>query len=130
VDWARTPKASRTNPYKPSRHAVVEGSWTLEICALISRHPESAPLSTWTTGQISRLLQETSGRPLTAHSIKRGAISVLLAAVAAGELDGEIVSRLAKHNAPAPIADSTVRYAGNMVHLALAQGTAAATRLL
>jgi hypothetical protein len=130
VDWANKTKTTRQQPFKPYRHAVVIGDWTFQLYAVLSELPEGRPLSTWSTAKISRHLSDISGRKLTAHSLKRGALDVLLKAVADGLVDGETVSRLAKHAAGAPVVPTTVRYAGNMLNLALAQGTQHASKLL
>jgi hypothetical protein len=130
IDWGRLPKSARQNPFRPSRHAVVQGSWTQEIFLLLHAWPTETPLSRLTTQQISTLLSAAAGRKLTAHSVKRGAIDVLLTAVAAGKLPGEAVALLAKHQTPGVVPSMTARYAGNAVTLARAQGTAAATTLL
>jgi len=86
---------------------------------------------TWTpTEKIAAALKKIHPS-LTAHSIKAGAIAVLMQAAAMDVFPVELVGRLAKHkNQNAPLTSSTVRYARSLPDLAAALHTAKCTTVL
>eukprot|EP00759_Apiculatamorpha_spiralis_P032104 PhF_6_TR33679/c0_g1_i1/m.49335 len=71
------------------------------------------------------------GLPYTTHSIKRGAMTVLMAAVKTNLIPLEMIPRMGKHARRNPtLPDTTIRYLADKVDLAVSLGTGLATLLL
>ncbi len=129
IDWLQETKASRCEPHRASRFAVITGSMTAEIKTRVLALPPKAKITNTTTAGITRLLKVI--RPeLSAHSFKAGALDVLAAAVVRGQLSEAHMARLAKHKHPADPAPTTLRYIRNLSTLALMLGTQEASACL
>lgn len=98
IDWKTIPKGFRSNPDKPSRFAVITGTWTREIYDLVKYlRPGHKVCPLNRTQMVNFWRTDKSMRQFTAHSIKRGAIQHLFQRAAAGELkELHLISLLAK----------------------------------
>lgn len=119
IAWGATPKGSHMRPYRQDMYTVVTGPWTKEIAANLRRLTLSDGLTQTPTDRISTILKTLTGLPVSAHSIKRGAITHLLREVNRGVLTLEQVQRLGKHLSM----ETTLRYAAQEIPLAHALGT-------
>lgn len=127
VDWERHTKSSKADPHRPSRYTVIVGDMTVELSSWVATLTDPIP---WlTTAQASALLKKVDPA-YSAHSIKRGATTLLTDAVSAGILTFPILSRLAKHAEPDGPSKTTLRYMGNPRAMARALETWKATALL
>ena len=125
VDWFDLPKGRRADPFSPSRFTVIVGAQTAEIARLFHLlHPFSQLCET-TTSQLDVLWKETTlMRPFTAHSIKRGAVTLLVQLRSQGyPLDEAMISRVAKYGSQGGFAKSTLRYGADPLDLARTLGT-------
>lgn len=129
VDWLQDTKASRCDPHRASRYAVIVGRWATEIRERVQALPQGAKITNTTTAGLTRLLK-TIRPSLSAHSIKAGALDVLAAAVVRGDLEEPIMARMAKHKHHADPSPTTLRYIRNQITAALMLGTAAASMCL
>ena len=125
IDWFRTPKGRRANPYSPSRWTVIKGNHTEEIKILLDAMGEFKKLHPWDTSKLVKTFQQDGRmKRYTAHSIKRGAISHLLEVLASDQeqqgLTEGLISRLAKHAGVSALSDTTLRYGGNPIAMARA----------
>jgi hypothetical protein len=106
--------------------------WEL-LQRVLRKLKKEQPLTTTTTEQLRRFMRslETT-QSLTAHSIKRGAISVLVDAALEQRLhDPRLISLIAKHkDSLHSFPTATLRYVTDKVKLALILGTQHCTRLL
>eukprot|EP00759_Apiculatamorpha_spiralis_P019856 PhF_6_TR25532/c4_g1_i2/m.35757 len=83
-----------------------------------------------TSSEVNRYFR-SMGLPYTTHSVKRGAMTVLMAAVRDDLLPLDLIPRMGKHLTKNPsLPDTTVRYLGDKVDLAVSLGTGLATCLL
>lgn len=129
IDWGPFTKTSANLRVASHLLTVVAQSphdgpfWNTALAFLRSLRPDQL-ITTQTTAQISRLLSRYG--PLTAHSIKRGAITCALAEGA----DIALTSRLAKHSAPEQFSRTTLGYVQELPTIAIALGTQNVTRLL
>eukprot|EP00760_Papus_ankaliazontas_P009200 PhM_4_TR13978/c3_g4_i2/m.35985 len=126
VNWGQHTKSTRLNPFTPSQYAVLEGEVARRVYRAMRLLPRNEPLSTWSSDRLNRVLRRVLGSGYSSHSIKRGAVTTLLRAVASGHIPIEMVSRLAKH----ATLQSTLRYAEGSSATALALGTQRVTALL
>ena len=86
IDWFRTPKGRRANPYSPSRWTVIKGNHTEEIKILLDAMGEFKKLHPWDMSKLVKTFQQDGRmKRYTAHSIKRGAISHLLEVLASDQ---------------------------------------------
>jgi integrase len=131
VDWRTIPKGRRANPFAESRWTVIVGSLTKNIAQRL-RHLPAGPLTTLTASSLDRRWAATAAMAsYTAHSIKRGALTVLLQMAAQGRLNLRYVGLVAKHTAAVPeLAAVTIRYGADPIALARALGSSRATALL
>ena len=135
IDWFRTPKGRRANPYSPSRWTVIKGNHTEEIKILLDAMGEFKKLHPWDTSKLVKTFQQDGRmKRYTAHSIKRGAISHLLEVLASDQeqqgLTEGLISRLAKHAGVSALSDTTLRYGGNPIAMARALKTGDVTCFL
>ncbi len=129
IDWDQGTKASRLDPHRASRYAVIVGEHTAEIINLLRSWPPGAPLTTLTTSGITARLKSVRAE-LSAHSIKAGALDVLAKAVVAGTLTEQSMCRLAKHKRLDDMPSTTLRYIRDKRTLALMLNTQQASRHL
>lgn len=133
VRWEQT-KTNRADPFRVSNWTVIkEADYTEMIdltLQLFNRTPaKTSPFASVTYRAFLKFLKmfpETSD--LTAHSIKRGAVGILIAKAAEGLFDYRLIPLLAKHKDPLhdfPV--TTLRYAPNPIKMALVLGTQHAT---
>lgn len=132
LDFFTNPKGRRADPFKPSRWAVITGPLTEEIYDLIRARGEFSKLTGVTTAQLDAIWRRGELRDYSAHSIKRGAISHLFQAAAAGApIDLVALSCLAKHTTVTSLVSSTtLRYGADGVALARVLGTGRVTTFL
>ena len=132
IDWSQVPKGCRRNPYKPSRFTVVLGDLTGQIAALVKLLTPFDMVTKMTTDALDRTWgADSMMRGYTAHSIKRGAMTVLFKVMASGvDIPEELVDRLAKHSNDKGMSGMTVRYGGDYCAMARALKTGAVTRYL
>lgn len=138
VQWGAT-KTNRKQEFRPDSWTVVveedpELRWlTSSVVDTITSLPRGHLLVDTTTDQLRRFMraQERTAE-LTAHSIKRGAVNLLVDAAVEGRLsDPRLIPLLAKHKDQLhAFPSTTLRYVEDKVKLALMLGTQNATRLL
>eukprot|EP00760_Papus_ankaliazontas_P009569 PhM_4_TR14103/c3_g1_i2/m.95358 len=126
INWGQRTKSTRLNPFTPSQYVVMEGAVAARVYRVMKSLSMREPLTTWSSDRLNRVMKRVLGNGYSTHSIKRGAVTTLLRAVAAGRIPIEMVSRLAKHAS----LQSTLRYAEGNSATALALGTQRVTALL
>ncbi|MCA9634371.1 MAG: hypothetical protein KC766_42285 [Myxococcales bacterium] len=141
VQWAQT-KANRRQEFRPDGWCVVVEQdaalgWAVELVrrTLRSLATAATPLlpPQQTTAFLRKFMRaQPETQQLTAHSIKRGAVNVLVEAAVLGRLkDPRLIPLLAKHkDSLHGFPTSTLRYVEDKKQLALMLGTQEATRLL
>lgn len=126
-------KSTALRPYRPDLlvHLVHDTGLNEFYQFLLSKKPKQ-PLIPVTSPQMLRVLRKSTGDvTVGTHSIKRGAVQLLMDAAAQGTIEPALIGRLAKHaNSIQVIPDQTVRYTSNPVSTAVALGTGQATALL
>lgn len=133
-------KATRSSPFRPQDLVVITGRHLPAVRRLITRvrHKAAAnnnnnanePFTTLSTKAVDKLLKPLG---LSAHSVKRGALTTIMRQAAANNLPPYIIGVMARHAKTAPIPESVARYLSDATaraEMALFIGTAAATRLL
>lgn len=132
VHWGSETKASRLNPNRSDSLVVIKNTdgnprWIVDL--LQKLEPDEL-LTTWPTDRMAAFLRTIDSR-LSAHSIKAGALAVLLQALEHNLVTWEIVQRIAKHRIAADVSSTTIGYVKrNLVTLARALQTSKATSLL
>jgi hypothetical protein len=129
IDWDQATKASRLDPHRSSRYAVIVGDGTAEIAAFVRNWPPDKPITELTTSQLSQTLKRVRAE-LSAHSVKAGAVDVLARAVAEGRCSEVAMCRLAKHARLDDLPSTTLRYVRDAKALALLLRTQEASRML
>jgi len=136
IQWGRT-KTNRRLEFRPDSWTVVveedpQLAWLWEMMRRVLLRRGVTRLIDHTTDQVRRLMRSTPGTVhLTGHSIKRGAIQMLVEAALDGKLDPRKIPLLAKHKDELhQFPSSTLRYVPDKTKLALMLGTQQATRLL
>lgn len=132
IDWSTIPKARRANPYKPSKFAVIRGDMTPEIFSMLKDCRDGSTICTVSTSDLDHTwATDPKMAKYSAHSIKRGAITLLTELAAADRtIDPTHISLLAKHEHVTVLATMTIRYGGNPIALARLLGTGNVTKLL
>ncbi|KAJ9452494.1 hypothetical protein DIPPA_25585 [Diplonema papillatum] len=138
IDWFRTPKARKRDPFRPSRFAVVQGDLTSEIATLFQECSPFEKLTEMTTEALDVTWKRAPAMStFSAHSIKRGAATFIFQKLASGEavVPAALVDRLTKHEEKEgggadKFSDTTLRYGGDLVALARALRTGEVTRHL
>lgn len=125
-------KTSRTSPFRPELFCVVRGPWTKELGQFLRQRMQTVqpglPLIPVQTAAVTLALAPYG---YSAHSIKRGALSHVMAALPEGSPHFHILSLLAKHARSAPAVTSvTLRYVEQQVLTARQLGTGLLTSLL
>lgn len=122
-------KATALRPFRPDLFVhVVHPEGLTKLYGYLKKKKR---LTTWNTNKIRQAIKMRTGPSYGAHSIKRGALQVLAQAAADGKISMTIVARLAKHaETLQQLPDQTVRYIASPVHVAMAQQTGQATRIL
>jgi len=137
IDWKRNTKATRTDPYRASRYAVITGeNFTREIyegikeaqSQMSTTDNSSQFLTTCTTDKMDTLLAEWCAlRNLpkyTVHSLKHGAINHLMGKVTLGlKVDLSKLALLTKHKMVTELTGTLIRYIQNREAAAIALGT-------
>lgn len=138
IQWGAT-KTNRKQEFRPDSWTVVVEenigvAWmtalTIEVIAAL---PRGRLLVEQTTEQLRRFMrQHEATAELTAHSVKRGAVNLLVDAAVDGRLaDPRLIPLLAKHKDQLhAFPSTTLRYVEDKVKLALMLGTQHVTRLL
>lgn len=126
IYWGQKTKSSKVNPYTPAMFTVVEGDLTPRLSKILRNLPQGQPLCTMTCSQVTRLMKRHIAPNYSSHSIKSGAISRLFEAASKGLITVEQIMRIAKHKD----VSTTLRYARNLAHAAIALGTQGCTNLL
>jgi hypothetical protein len=130
IDWGRSTKATRQDPYRASKYTVIVGDWTSEICAGLRRKKEFAILTKTTTEQIAKQIRSMFGQGYGAHSIKHGAMTCLVYYAALGQLRTDQLEIIAKHKSKNEISKTTVRYLQDRQAAARMLGTQEVTKML
>ena len=127
IAWGHDTKGTRINPWAEYMLTWIAGDLAKEIIRRVRAAPEGRLFPWKSTNEIQKFLP----RPYTCHSFKHGAASVLVNAVADGQLTEVVMMRLLKHKGVTTVAETTLRYvAGDKVATARMLKTADATRLL
>lgn len=138
VQWGAT-KTNRKQEFRPDSWTVVVEEdpglrWlTAAVVDTIATLPRGRLLVETTTEQLRRFMRaQERTKELTAHSIKRGAVNMLVDAAVDGRLaDARLIPLLAKHKDQLhAFPSTTLRYVEDKCKLALMLGTQNATRLL
>lgn len=122
----RLPAARRLIAAMEARHAQLCRQKRL-VGKAATKARESIAATLLSTRAAAKLLRPLG---LSAHSIKRGAMTRLTELAAQRKLPLRLLGVMARHADTVPLPKSTVRYLGNPPALARAVGTARATRLL
>jgi hypothetical protein len=133
IDWWRTPKGRRGDPFRQSRYVVIEGPETPVIAAILAKLRTFTQLTNVSSLELGNMwMEDPDLHEYTASSIKRGAITHLDRLVAGGlEINPVYRSRLFKHSNPAdPEPRITVRYGGDRLAKARSLKTQRVTRHL
>jgi hypothetical protein len=134
VDFKNLTKATRNRPFRSDMVVLVkdlpERLWKFR--KYTTDLGPSRPLTQWTTQQLTAFLRTIFPiHHFSAHSIKRGAVQLLMSAAAEGLIPLALVSQMAKHLGGTPtLPDTTVRYIQDRTSLARANKTGEATLLL
>ena len=130
IDWLDRTKTTKSDPYRPSRYVLITGAWTRTIYDMIRTLRPNDSVTTLTTTDVTKLLQRVSPE-LTSYSIRHGAMKKVAEGAAAGKVQPQTVSILAKHKlTEALMANTTIRYVQNPVAIAKIFQTHKATALL
>ena len=127
VSFKDKTKGSHDRPFRPDLLVLVEDPMVPQFMAWMRLQNS---LTTKTTVQLSRLMQEILARHVTAHSIKRGVLNFLATLVADGQLPVHIIPQLAKHAVPWALPEKTVRYLSDKPAIAKMMGSREATKLI
>jgi hypothetical protein len=136
IEWPST-KTTRRDPFRVSGWVVIVENTQPSLLRQVARtlqamtDPDELLLNMSTTTFTMWMNSSTTTRDLTAHSIKRGAIGILINAAALGQLEPRLIALLAKHkDALHDFPATTLRYAPDKVQLARMLGSQKATLLL
>lgn len=136
IAWLDHTKATRADPFRASSWTVVEHDQSMEsIANIINSLNENERLLETSTSEFTSWLQRQQhrGQPLdwlSGHSFKRGALTWLVQAAAAGlPIDISKLPLLAKHKTEQDFCANTLRYlSNNQAQVALMLGTQHLTR--
>ena len=133
IQWGRNTKTSRKDPFRATGFAVIHhNSPMTKLCEYLGQFSDAEPITNIETTTLNRIFKQfATMKKYSAHSIKRGAVDLLIKAAADGKLDPRLIPLLAKHkddlmNFPS----STLRYTSDKVALAKMLKTQLATILL
>ena len=133
IQWGRKTKTSRKDPFRATGFTVIHHSAPMtKLCEYLSQFSDAEPITDIATATLNRIFKRfPTMRRYSAHSIKRGAVDILIEAAAEGKVDPRLIPLLSKHkddlmNFPS----STLRYTSNKVALAKMLKTQLATILL
>ena len=134
VDFRNLTKASKNRPFRHDMIVMVRDTPT-NVQALrryVLSRPTTAPLTTWTTTQLTAFLRKLfPNSNLSAHSLKRKVVQLLMDAAAEGLIPLQLVAQMAKHVGGVPLLpDTTVRYLTDRIALARANHSGDATKLI
>ena len=135
VEWG-TIKTNRRERYKPTGWVVVQEDryphMLRQLEQVVQALQPEQPLAPKTTAQLRTWFsRHQATQRLSAHSIKRGALDVLLEYACKGKLDPRMIALLAKHKDEAnQFPAATLRYLANKGNMARMLGTQKATKLL
>jgi integrase len=135
IEWG-TIKTNRRERYRPTAYTVVqEDRYPLmlqQLQRVVNDLQPEQHLSPKTTAQIRAwFAADPITSRLTAHSIKRGALDVLLNVACQSKLDPRLIALLAKHKDTLhEFPAATIRYLANKGNLARMLGTQKATKWL
>ena len=132
VEW-QTTKTTSPSDFRAWRWTVVHDDQPMDwFVSTVKRLRGLQCLVTTPTDRLVVLMRQSfPAMEYTAHSIKRGAIDLLVRASAEGRLQPTLIPLLAKHSDPSTqFPSTTLRYAADKVSMALMLGTQHATRLL
>lgn len=134
VSWGQSTKTGRQNPFTVSGWTLIRHTTVIppEYVKYIKERG-TQPLTTITTDQFDKWVKTVQGcEQLTAHSLKRGALTHLLQCAADGKLRIDRIATIAKHAhlGHDALPATTLRYVADTVALARALGTHEATVLL
>lgn len=126
IAWADRTKSTRRDPFRASSWTVIHHDQPMEFIAEVIRAlGDDEPLLAWNSSRMVQFLRDSLPEAhLTAHSSKRGALSLLFQLIAEGRrLPMEKIPLLAKHKTAADFPAVTLRYSQDAEPVALALGT-------
>ena len=125
LDWGRSTKGRRQDPFTAAKFVVIRGPHTDVIASLLGALRPFTRITDVSTAGLDALWGASAVMcGYTAHSIKRGAISHLLGLMSSGvEIPPALLARLGKHETQSDWSRLTIRYGGNRVALARALRT-------
>lgn len=121
VEWMNNTKTTRLDPWRSSTWTVIAhpAPMTQYVEVINSLQPEETLTPFSTTQFVDWMQKDLSTRHLSAQSIKRGALTLLVQFVLAGQLDIALVPRMAKHKMVIDaLPATTFRYLDDKVSLA------------
>lgn len=133
IEWMNNTKTTRLDPWRSSTWTVIHhlAPMTHYANTINSLQPEERLIDLSTSQFVDWMQKDPQTRYLTAQSIKRGALSLLVQFVIANQLDIALIPRIAKHKMSVDILPSTTfRYLDDKVSLARMMKTQEASILL
>lgn len=133
VEWMNNTKTTRLDPWRSSTWTVIKhpALMTHYVNVINSLQPEETLTPFSTTQFVDWLQKDPQTRSLTAQSIKRGALTLLVQFVIANQLDIALIPRMAKHKLSVDILPATTfRYLDDKISLARMMKTQDASILL
>ena len=128
IGWRTVPKGRRLEPFVQSAFCVVTGSFAEYLARTLPSLLERGTLVPEGASHVVKGMKEIVPT-LSGHSVKRGAVEVLLAVEP--PVDSILLARVLKHASGADaLPRTTIRYASELVTLALYLGTQKVTRFL
>lgn len=126
-------KSTALRPFRPDLYVhVVHRTGMAPFISYLRSLRNNSPITSTSGKVLLHQMRTILGDPTVGtHSLKRGAVQLLMKEAARGKLSPETVGRLAKHATTSQrLQDQTVRYVGDPVSLAVTLGTGAATALI
>lgn len=133
VEWMNNTKTTRLDPWRSSTWTVIHhpAPMTQYANTINSLQAEERLIELSTSQFVDWMQKDPQTRFLTAQSIKRGALSLLVQFVIANQLDMALLPRLAKHKMSIDVLPATTfRYLDDKVSLARMMKTQDASMLL
>ena len=133
VEWMNNTKTTRLDPWRSSTWTVIHhpAPMTHYVETINSLQPEETLTPFSTTQFVDWMQKDMQTRHLTAQSIKRGALTLLVQFVLANQLDIALIPRMAKHKLAVDILPATTfRYLDDKISLARMMKTQLASILL
>lgn len=133
VEWMNNTKTTRLDPWRSSTWTVIQhlAPMTHFVNTINSLQAEERLIDLSTSQFVDWMQKDPQTRNLTAQSIKRGALTLLVQFVLANQLDIALIPRMAKHKMSIDVLPSTTfRYLDDKISLARMMKTQEASILL